>query len=81
MIPLTADQRLLRDLYFLPACRPPHPRSHTSGQFAAVLQIVSPQTCIPIARPDLITQVSEQTDRTRSPRPDMIRPNLALKSP
>jgi len=81
MIHLTADQRLLRHLYFLPACRPPCPSSHTSGQFAAALQIVSLKHASRFARPNLLTQVAEPTDRTPSPRPDMIRLNRAQKSP
>jgi hypothetical protein len=35
MISVIANQRPLRHLFFLLACRPPHPGSHWSRQFAA----------------------------------------------
>jgi hypothetical protein len=64
MIPVIANQRPLRHLFLLLACRPPRPNSHCFRQFAPPALQLSCSAYIAVAPPDLPTLILEQTDRT-----------------
>jgi hypothetical protein len=64
MTPVIANQRPLRHLFFLLACRPPHPSSHWSRQFAPARIAIVLFRINRHAPLDLPTPILEQTDRT-----------------
>ena len=81
MIPVIANQRPLRHLFFLLACRPPHPSSHCFRQFppariAIVLFRIHRGRSARSSDPHL------RANRPHpSSRPGMIRLNRTSKSP
>lgn len=64
MIPVIANQRPPRHLFFLLACRPPHRSSHCFRQFAPAHIAIALFRILAIAPLDLPTLTLGQTDRT-----------------